>query len=119
MKILEIILPSDVQSVMKRLIMDKARQYAPQYALAFGFMFIVSSATALSAWLMKDVVNMIFVERQSTALVWLPMIVIGIFTAKGVASYLQEIILARIGHRMVAETQLRMFDTLLRQDMGY
>jgi subfamily B ATP-binding cassette protein MsbA len=119
MKILEIILPSDVQSVMKRLIMDKARQYAPQYAMAFGFMFIVSGATALSAWLMKDVVNMIFVERQATALVWLPVIVIGIFTAKGIASYLQEIILARIGNRMVAETQLRMFDTLLRQDMGY
>jgi subfamily B ATP-binding cassette protein MsbA len=119
MKIFELFLPRSDLSIMKRLLLEKGRQYAPQYALAFTFMFIVAGATAFSAWLMKDVVNLIFVDRQSNALVWLPAIVIGIFVAKGAASYFQEVTLARIGNRIVAETQSRMFGTLLRQDLSY
>jgi ATP-binding cassette, subfamily B, bacterial MsbA len=119
MKIFELFLPRSDLSVLKRLLLEKGRQYAPQYALAFFFMFIVSGTTALSAWLMKDVVNLIFVDRDIGALIWLPAFVIGIFTAKGAASYFQEVMLARIGNRIVAETQSRMFDTLLKQDLQY
>ncbi|MGF1622613.1 MAG: ABC transporter ATP-binding protein [Rhodomicrobiaceae bacterium] len=119
MKFFELFLPRDDLNLIWRLIREKAREYAPQYAVAFIFMFIVAGTTALSAWLMRDVVNLIFVDRQSAALVWLPAMVIGIFAAKGVASYFQEVILARIGNRMVAETQTRMFDHLLRQDLSF
>jgi ATP-binding cassette subfamily B protein len=119
MRIFELFLPRDDLAVVKRLLLEKWRRYAPLYAIAFFFMFIVAGATAISAWLMKDVVNLIFVERASGALYWLPAIVIGIFTAKGLATYAQEVILARIGNRMVAETQTKMFDRLLDQDMDF
>ncbi len=118
-RLLELFLPEDDLKLLGRLIRENARRYAPQYALAFVFMFIVSGATALSAWLMKDVVNLIFVDREAGALVWIPAVVVGIFTAKGVSSYFQEILLARIGNRMVAETQSRMFSHLLKQDLGF
>ncbi len=119
MRIFEIFLPRNDLTLITRLVKEKGRKYAPLYATAFFFMFIVSGTTALSAWLMKDVVNLIFVDRKAEALIWLPAIVIGIFTAKGVASYFQEIILARIGNRMVAETQTKMFDQLLKQDLNF
>src|SRR5262245_47245449 len=119
MKIFELFLPRDDLVVLKRLLLERWRKYASLYALAFFFMFVVAAATALSAWLMKDVVNLIFVERHSDALYWLPVIVVTIFTAKGLASYFQEVIMARIGNRMVAETQTRMFDRLLSQDMDF
>ena len=82
--------------------------------VAFIFMFIVAGTTALSAWLMKDVVNLIFVDREARALIWLPIVVVSLFTAKGLASYFQDVTLARIGNRMVAETQTEMFDHLLQ-----
>ena len=119
MKFLELFLPKSDLKLVLRLIQDNGRQFAPQYLLAFIFMFIVAGTTAISAWLMKDVVNLIFVDRQANALVWLPAFVVGIFVAKGVSSYFQEVILARIGNRMVAETQTRMFDHLLGQDLSY
>lgn len=119
MKILELFLPRSDLALIARLVKENGRKYAPRYAVAFIFMFVVSGTTALSAWLMKDVVNLIFVDRQADALVWLPAIVIGIFTAKGAASYFQEIILARIGNRMVAETQNKMFEHLLHQDLDF
>ena len=119
MRILELFLPRADLAVIIRLISERWRAYAPLYAVAFFFMFVVSGMTALSAWLMKDVVNLIFVDRKVDALVWLPAVVVGIFTAKGFASYFQEVILARIGNRMVAETQTQMFDHLLRQDLDF
>jgi len=119
MNILELLLPRDDLSVLKRLVFDKWRKYAPRYAVAFIFMFIVAGTTAFSAWLMKDVVNLIFVDRKVDALIWLPMIVVILFTAKGLASYFQDVTLSRIGNRMVAETQTDMFDHLLKQDFGY
>ena len=120
MKIFELFLPREDLALLKRLLLERWRRYAPRFMrVAFFFMFIVAGATALSAWLMKDVVNLIFVERERSALYWVPAIVIAIFTAKGAASYFQEVILAHIGNRMVAETQTRMFDRLLFQDMEF
>lgn len=119
MKLLELFLPRSDLALIKRLLMERAREYAPRYAIAFIFMFIVAGTTALSAWMMKDVVNLIFVDRQAGALVWLPAVVVGIFTAKGAASYFQEVMLARIGNRMVASTQTQMFNHLLKQDLSF
>ncbi len=119
MRLLELFLPREDLQLVWRLLREKAREFAPRYAIAFIFMFIVAGTTALSAWLMKDVVNLIFVDRQESALVWLPAVIIGIFLAKGFASYFQEVILARIGNRMVADTQNRMFSHLLSQDLSF
>jgi subfamily B ATP-binding cassette protein MsbA len=119
LKPLELILPAQDQAVLWRLLREKARDYAPRYAVAFFFMAVVAGVTAFSAWLMKDVINKIFVERDSAAVIWLPVLVICLYTAKGVASYFQEVTLAQIGNAMVAETQKKMFAQLLRQDMGY
>jgi subfamily B ATP-binding cassette protein MsbA len=119
MNIFELFLPREDLALLKRLMFDKWRKYAPRYAVAFIFMFIVAGATALSAWLMKDVVNLIFVDRKPEALVWLPLVVVVLFTAKGLASYFQDVTLSQIGNRMVAETQIQMFDHLLKQDFGY
>jgi ATP-binding cassette, subfamily B, bacterial MsbA len=118
-KFFEIFLSKDDLKILARLLRANWRDYAPQYALAFAFMGVVAGATAASAWLMKDVVNSIFVNRDGNAVVWLPAVVVGIYTAKGAASYFQEVLLAKIGNRMVAETQNRMFRQLLRQDMAY
>ena len=119
MKLFEIILPEDDQQILVRLVREKWRLYAPRYAVAFAFMGVVAGVTAASAWLMKDVINKIFVERDAAAVVWLPALVVGLYTAKGVASYFQEVILAQVGNAMVAETQKQMFTQLLRQDMAY
>ncbi|MBX2804487.1 MAG: ABC transporter ATP-binding protein/permease [Hyphomicrobiales bacterium] len=119
MKFFELFLPQKDLQLIWRLIRDHGRKFAPRYAVAFIFMFVVAGTTALSAWLMKDVVNLIFVDKDADALVWLPAVVIAIFVAKGAASYFEQVILSRIGNRMVADTQLRMFNHLLGQDLTF
>jgi len=108
-----------VLGLLARILRENGRTYAPRYAVAFVFMFIFAGATALSAWMMRDVINLIFVDRDPVALTWIPAAILAIFTVKGLSSYLQEVSLARIGNRFVGETQKRMFDHLLRMDLGF
>ena len=106
-------------AIMARIVRDHGKAYAPQYAAAFCFMAVASACTALTAWMMKDVVNRIFVDRDPSALIWVPVAILAIFVVKGSAGYLQEVWLSRIGNRIVAETQQRVYDHLLGMDLTF
>jgi ATP-binding cassette subfamily B protein len=105
--------------VVRRLFGEHAWEYAPRYAVAFVFMAIVAGSTALTAWLMRDVINDVFVNRDQQALVWLPLIITALFAAKGIAAYIQEILLSRIGNQIVANMQRRLYDHILKMNAKF
>ena len=105
--------------VIQRLVRERWREYAGRYAAALLLMSIASGATALTAWIMKDVVNDIFVRRDQSAMVWLPAVVAIIFLVKGLATYFQEVWLRRIGNRLVAEYQKKIYDHLLQMNLTF
>jgi ATP-binding cassette, subfamily B, bacterial MsbA len=105
--------------LLGRILRENGRAYLPRYAVAFVFMGLFAGCTALSAWMMKDVINQIFVNSDSRALAWIPAAIMAIFTVKGIASYGQEVTLSRIGNRFVAEAQKRMFEHVLRMNLAF
>jgi ATP-binding cassette, subfamily B, bacterial MsbA len=113
-------LPLDTTlAIIQRLVRERGRDYAGSYAVAFVFMGLVALTTALSAWIMKDVVNQIFVERNESALTWVPLAIIAIFVGKGFATYFQEVLLSRIGNGIVADTQKQIFEHVLHMDANF
>jgi len=106
-------------ALLLRLVQDHGRSYAPRYVLAFGCMAIVAACTALTAWMMSDVINKLFVDRDRAALFWIPSAIVAIFVAKGLAAYFQEVTLSRAGNRIVAEVQRRMYDHVLKMDVAF
>lgn len=89
------------------------------YALSFIFLGIASACTALTAYLIGDVVNQVYLNRNISALVFISLVIVSIFTIKGFAIYAQAVILARISNRMVAENQIRMFEILVTAGLDY
>jgi ATP-binding cassette subfamily B protein len=112
-------MPSETLDLLKRLARDYGREYAPQYALAIIAMVVVAGTTALSAYVMKHVVDTIFVHQNRAALVGITLGIVAIFLVKGIAAYASEVMVGVIGNRLVAETQRRMFNHLLKVDVGY
>jgi ATP-binding cassette, subfamily B, bacterial MsbA len=106
-------------ALARRMIIESWRTYASRYVLAFLLMGMAAGATGLSAYLMKDVINQIFVDRDQRALVWIPSVIVVVFIVKGFASYYQEVILSRIGNSIVADTQKRMFAHMLDMNVNY
>jgi subfamily B ATP-binding cassette protein MsbA len=106
-------------SILRRLLFEHGRSHATGYAIALGFMAVVAACTSLSAWIMKDLVNTAFVDRDRSAMLYFPALVSALFIVKGIFSYFQEITVTRIGGRIVSEVQQRLYDHLLQMDVGF
>lgn len=106
-------------ALTRRLLGENARQHWAGYTIGFVLLAISSAMTALVAYVMEDVINEVFVDPQP-ALVWTVAIsVIAIFTARGLTTYAAAVVLARIGNRIVADMQVRMFDSTQAQSLGW
>ncbi|MEO0762253.1 MAG: ABC transporter ATP-binding protein, partial [Pseudomonadota bacterium] len=109
----------DSRSLIIRLLSENARAFWPGYAAAFTLMAIVAATTGLSAWIMRDVINQLFVDRDGEAIRWIAIAVAAIFITKGAAMYAQAVILNRIGNAVVARVQRRLFDRVLAQRLDF
>ena len=105
--------------LLKRLVGENGREYAPQYALALVCMVLVAGLTSLSAYVLKYVIDTIFVHQDRAALIGITFGIVAIFVAKGFAAYFSEVVLGQIGNSLVAQTQKRMFDHLLKVDVAF
>jgi ATP-binding cassette, subfamily B, bacterial MsbA len=106
-------------SLVRRLLVEESLAHWPRYAVAFGLMGIAAAATALTAYLLGTVTNQVYVAHSYPGIVMLGLLAIAIFTAKGLAAYGSAVTLSSIGNRILANTQRRTFDKLLKEDVGF
>jgi ATP-binding cassette subfamily B protein len=109
----------DARVIIPRLLASEGRRYAPRYFLALIFMLLVAGSTAFSAYLMKDVVNKIFVEGREWAIWALGGTLIALAAIKGFSAYGQAVTLGRIGNRIIASYQKKLYDNLLAQGVPF
>ena len=111
--------PSGAPALVRRLLLEQAAGQWRRYALAFGMMFIAAASTALGAYLIGDVINQAYVHKNLAGIIILALVTATIFTIKGLATYGQALMLARIGNRIIADNQRRMFARLLQHNIGF
>lgn len=109
----------EIVQQVRRLILENAANEWPTFLMSFLLLAIVSAMTGLSAYLMKDVVNSVFVDRNQSAIVLVAAAVGSVFIIKGAASYLNMMIVVRLSMRIVAKLQKKFFDRLLEQGMEF
>ncbi len=90
-----------------------------RYIIIFILIGIASGATAVTAWLVKDIVNSVFVDRNADLLIPLVVMVLAIFLAKGLSTYFQTVLSQRISNAMVADIQKRLMNHVLVQRMDF
>ncbi|WP_428670080.1 ABC transporter transmembrane domain-containing protein, partial [Roseibium sp.] len=111
--------PNGTVQLIKRLFSENFRKYLPKYLLAFVFMGMIAATTAASAWIMRDVVNEVFVNKDEAMVYVIAVTVLVIFSLKGAATYGQMVVLSRVGNQIISDLTRRMFDHMIRQDQSY
>ncbi len=106
-------------SLMRRLLREYVRPYLGWIASAVFFMIIVSAATGLSAWLMEPIVDDVFVAKNKSTLWLVGGAVLVTFAVKGAANYAQAALISRVGLRIIADAQSRLFAHLGNMDLGF
>src|SRR5262249_48566333 len=89
------------------------------YAVSVALMATAAGSTAATAYLLGPVVNTIYLDRDLLALVALCVAAVALFCVKGLATYGQPVLLARIGNRVTADNQRRIFDKLVQEGIEY
>ena len=106
-------------TLVRRLLMDEALTHWRLYAFGFALMLVAAAATAATAYLLGTMINETVVTHNFRGIVFVSLAAIGIFAAKGFATYGGAVTLSRIGNRIIAENQRRMFDKLLHENIGF
>ena len=98
---------------------DHVRPYLGRLALAVLGMALAAGSTAALAYLMEPVLDQIFLEKDRTLLIVVPIAVIGITLIRGAATYGQAVLMAFVGQRVIADLQSRIFAHILRFDLAF
>ena len=106
-------------AVLWRLVRDFGREHVGGYVLAALLLAAISGANVSVAWLLRPVLNgMVNAENLGPMRV-LALEAMALFILRGAATYGSQVVLSRIGNRIVATAQRRVFDRLLHQNIGY
>src|SRR4051794_32410206 len=93
--------PYGAPALIRRLLAGHALRHRKLYIMAFLLMGIAAACTALSAYLLGSVVNQAYAHKNFHALLLVGIAAFLIFALKGAASYGQQVIMMRIGNRIV------------------
>ena len=106
-------------ALVKRLVRESIRPYLAWIAFALVCMACVAGATAVSALLMKPVINDVFVARTESLLIPIALAVIATFAVKGIANYGQSVLMSFVGQRIITDTQHRLYAHLSTMELGF
>ncbi len=106
-------------ALIKRLLSDTGRLYAKRYAVVLVLGAITAATAAINAWIIKDVINEIFLNRRNDLLYIITGVVLLNGFARAGSIYFSQLTLGRIGNAIVARTQKRLYDHLLTLGADY
>ena len=101
---------------LKRLFKDYTKKYIKQILIAVFFSLLVAASTSSIAWLLDPAIEKIFIEKDQTLLMIIPILIIFAFTTKGVSLYIAKVIMINVGEDIKKKLQFDMLNTLIRAD---
>jgi len=111
--------PYGAASLIRRLLAEQGVVHWRRYAVALALMAISAGCTALSAYLIGNVINEAYVNRSLPGILILGGVTVVLFATKGLATYGHSVMLSQIGNRIVADNQRKVFDKLLNEGLGF
>jgi len=111
--------PGEIVAVIRRILAENGRDYVWLYALAALFLIAIAATTAFYAWLMRDIVNELLFNQRFDLLFVICGSILAAFAIRGLATYGQAVILARIGNNLVARYQRRIFGHLMKLGIDF
>ena len=111
--------PTGAFALIRRLVTEQGLAYWRRYLLAFALMAVSAATTAGSAYLLGQVINQAYVDKNVRGIMLLSLATIVIFMVKGAATYGHSVILSQISNAILANNQRRLFAKLMSESVGF
>ncbi|MDB5548650.1 MAG: transporter related protein, partial [Tardiphaga sp.] len=111
--------PQGAAALIKRLVREQGMTYWRRYLLAFTLMAVSAATTAGSAYLLGEVINKAYVDKNIRDIAILSLVTVVMFALKGAATYGHTVILSQISNAILANNQRRLFAKLMSESVGF
>src|SRR6202161_800536 len=111
--------PYGAAILIRLLVMEQAAAYWRRYLVAFVLMGISAATTAGSAYLLGQVINQAYVDKNVRGIAILSGVTVLIFIIKGAATYGHQVILSQISNAILANNQRQLFSKLMSESIAF
>ena len=105
--------------ILNRLFKDSIKPYSFKLLSSLFFMVIIALSTGATAWLLDPAIDKIFLDKDESMLLLIPIAIILTLFVKSIATYIQIIILNGVAQNIIADTQIRLFKKIINADLAW
>ena len=102
--------------ILKRLYLDYTKKYLNKIFLAVFFSILVASSTSATAWLLDPAIDKIFLNRDQSLLIFIPILIIIAFATKGISLYIAKVLMINVAEEVKKEIQINMLSSFIKAD---
>ena len=102
--------------ILKRLFNEYTKKYLPQIFLALFFSLILAASTSAIAWLLDPAIEKLFIQKNQSLMLIIPLGIIVAFASKGSSLYLAKVIMVSVGEEVRKAIQVDMMKNLIKAD---
>ena len=92
----------------KRLYQQYTKKFISKILLAALFSIIVAISTSATAWLLDPAIEKIFINKDQTLIILIPLAIIIAFAAKGISLYLAKLLIINVSEEVKKILQIDM-----------
>ncbi|MDC0481649.1 ABC transporter transmembrane domain-containing protein, partial [Candidatus Pelagibacter sp.] len=102
--------------IFKRLYKDYTSKFVSKILLAALFSVIVALSTSATAWLLDPAIEKIFINKDQTLIILIPIAIIIAFSAKGISLYFAKLIMINVSEEVKKIIQKDMLKSFIKAD---
>ena len=102
--------------IFKRLYENYTSKFISKIILAAFFSIIVAASTSATAWLLDPAIEKIFINKDQTLIILIPLAIIIAFSAKGISLYYAKLIMINVSEEVKKMLQTDMLKSFIKAD---
>ena len=107
------------REIALRIFKTQIRKYYKEIAIIFLFVILTASMTALTAWLLDPAIKKIFIEKDKTMLVIIPIAIVLTFLLKSFGIFIVRMTTIKVAFNVLKNIQVLMTSKILVSDLSY
>jgi len=102
--------------IYKRLYKDYSKKYLDKIIYSGFFSILVAGSTSSIAWLLDPAIKKIFIEKNQSLLILIPILIVVAFSTKGISLYVAKSLMIIVAEEIKKKLQCDMLKSLINAD---
>ena len=104
------------KQIILRLYIDYTKKHLGKIIFALIFSILVAGSTSATAWLLDPAIEKIFLNKDQSLILVIPILIIIAFSTKGVSLYIAKVLMIRTSEEVKKNIQIDMLSSFIKAD---